>query len=765
MEKPKFLVSWETSNNQDLCIKLIQTPFKPFQVISSLSQILIISVESQIFSLSSPSSSLSTLCNLSVKSLSCNSEVTLLTTTLGQVFIKGQDPRQTGILHLPGVWNLETFTEVKLEENPNFITCGLGQDHAVVLHEDGRIFTWGSNEYGQCGNNGGLVECSSYLKAVKLRCGKQATGFITSGGHLYTLGSIGRSDLCEKKIRKPQDPFILKELEFHYVKDFYFGSGFVVVLSEQGESFVYDDCRVLIKVPVSSFIKRICCNLEAVYTQERRSSVVLEWRFGKSSAGFECNLRSIFGKAYKIGKCEIFHSSSLVTFALVGEETAGKFLYDVNHELILTVPQKSSSPVHSPNTKRTSFGKLSKEFSLNIDNQVVIRNDSAAKIGEILKQVVKRTFKSLWESAFHKFIFKIATFKSAKIGLIWKIEKILKSILSYNFNLFRTTTSKNVEMKKILIDTFDEFAKNFKILKKMCSNIETCYKWQVLKKIKPKNEKFQAYIVRICVVSIVKVVIRIKSQIFTLLIREFLARGERRKSVCEGIDEYIQMQKSNKLMRLALVMQSCIEKFKTFNILKGLRAFKSTLRNMSCITSSITFMKPDRTFSETFDRNFNLNSYFQSNPQKSRGKKLSIEIPKLTKNLSETKPASTDRRHSMFLLGEKNEPKTSKDLRKAYDSKLKKSRKNSNKAADILKEFKKKDRINKISCSILKLESKFYKFLRRKKVKVFNSIIMAETERIVVIDQWKVQVFALGLHKFSLAVKRILKKIWIDVKS
>ena len=660
---------------------------------------------------------------------------------------------------------MQVFTEVELDKDPKFIACGLGQDHAGALHEDGRIFTWGSDEHGQCGGNGGLVECSSYLKAVKLRCGKNATGFITSGGHLYTLGHIGKSSLCEKSPKRPQGPFILKELEFHYVEDFYFGSELVVVLSEQGESFVYDDCRMLIKVPVSSFIKRISCNLEAVYTQERRSAVVLEWRFGKSASGFDCNLRSICGKAYKIGKCEIFHSSSLTTCALVGEETAGKFLYDVNHELTLTVPQKSSSPVRSPNTKRTSFGKLSKEFSLNIDNQVIIRNDSAAKIGEMLKQVVKRTFRSLWERAFHQFIFRMAADKSGKIGLIWRIEKILRSILAHNFNLFRKETTRHVEIKKILIETFDEFERNFKILKKMCVNIEKSFKWQILKKIKPRNEKYQAYVVRICVVSVVKVLVRIKSQIFTLLIREFLARGERRSSVCEGVDDYIQMQKSNKLMRLALVMQSCIEKFKTFNILKGLRAFKSTLRGMSCITSSIAFMKPDPAFSETYDKNFNLNSYFQSNPQKSRGKKLSIEIPKLAKALSETKPASTDRRHSIFLLGDKNEPKTSKDLRKAYDSQLKKSRKKSLKTAEIIKDFKKKDRINKISCVILNLESKFYKFLRRKKVKGFNSIIMAQTETILVIDQWKVQVFALGLHKFSLAVKRMLKKIWIEVKS
>jgi hypothetical protein len=762
MEKNNFLVFWHISDNQDLSLKIVQTQIKAKQVQSSEGQVLLLSEDLQVFSLNT-SSFLFT--SEPVSSISCNSSVILLVTHSGKVFIQGIDISHSGILAIPGTFSLSQFEKLDLPLTGKALACSLGSDHAALIDESGLLFTWGSNNAGQCGKEGGpgLVPCSSFLKAVKLKCGEKSTGFVTTGGHLYTLGRLGRPQLCKAKGFKNKDPFILPELEYHYVLDFSFGKDFLLVLSEAGEVFVYDDCRVLIKVPLNSFVKRVACSSETIYCQERRTSVIFEWKILKESKGYECNLRNFTGKAYKISKCQIFNSSSQDMYALVNQQAASRFLYNVDHELTWTVPAKTSSPVHSPNTKRTSFGALSKEFSLNIDNLVVVQNDSASKIAEVLKNVVKRTFKSLWESAFHQFILKIAIQKNKRLALVWKIEKIVKVKLFESFFMVKTVKGR-VEIRKVMIDTFDEFAKSYKLLKNTFQAFETCLKRQVLKKLSKKRPKYQAYVVRICVVAIAKAFHKQKAQVFTLILRESLNISERFSKSPEKREVSSKtMQDSTRLMKLGLVLQSFIEKCKTFNILKGFRAFKSTLRSMSCLTPSLTFIKNEKTFAESFDKNFSLASYFNSNVEKTRGKKLSIEIPLVSKNQKEKKPASTDRRHSMFVLNS-NEPKSSIQIRKEYDSSLKHSRRNTGKNKNNELKSREKERIHKISCAILQVENKFFRNVKRKLVLGFNTIIMAQVEQKVVIEQWKVKVFALGFHKFMLIVRKLMKKSFFALK-
>lgn len=772
MEKPSFLVSWPSSDTEELSLKLIQLSINPVKCEAGLNQALVLTDEDEVFYLN-PLSPIST--HYKICCLSGNNQVILMVSTCGLALVMGSDNENSGILGIPDAQLISHPTPIPSLEGVFSASCALGKAHGGIITKEGKLYTWGNNEFNQCGKDfslPSLVEAASYFTITKLHCGETSTGFLTSGGHLYTFGRIQKSVHCSTGTYKSKDPFILPELDYHYTKEFCLGKDFIVVLTEAGQVFLYDDCRVLIKIPVNSEIKSIACSREAVYCVEKKSFVIYEWKFGKESSGEDCNLRNLKGKAYKIGPAKIFNSNCNETFALVNKETAGKFLFNVDHELIWTVPNKSSvSPVHSPNVKRTPFRALSKEFSLNIDHFMVVKNDAACKIGEILKKWVQMSFKSLWESAFQQDLFKRSLENNKKFSLPWSLQKLVLKRLA-DIILHMNKCKRIIKIQRVFTDTFDEFSGHYKTLKNFCSGLQNLYQRQAWALLFSRRKKHQAYIIRICVVSIEKVFHKQKAQVFTLLLRECMASKTQKTSnsvFSDHLSNLIQKfvisstkvhENSSKLMHFGLIIQSVLEKLRSFNTLRGFRAFKSTIRNLSCFTPSITFIKNEKTFSESFDKNFNLNNYFKSE-QKPRNKKLSIELPKKP----EKKSFNTDRRHSMFIHSVGKDEVKSVDRRKAYDNQLKTARRNTvGKNVTGRIEQRKKERIYKIACAILKVEGKVLRMVKRKKLLGFNTIVMAQIEKLVVIDQWKEKIYVLGFHKLVLSFKKILKDRFLKLK-
>jgi len=87
--------------------------------------------------------------------------------------------------------------------------CG-GQDHSVLLTKDGKVYTWGRNQYGQLGletdqevvNEPQRVNIE---KVVDVSCGANHTIFLTKEGSIYACGlpSMDRFPSREEKVNRP----------------------------------------------------------------------------------------------------------------------------------------------------------------------------------------------------------------------------------------------------------------------------------------------------------------------------------------------------------------------------------------------------------------------------------------------------------------------------------------------------------------------------------------------------------------------------------
>jgi len=67
-----------------------------------------------------------------------------------------------------------------------------GHDHSVILLKDGTVYTWGRNNFGQCGQSEEEIKEPKQLKmedkVVDVSCGAYHTLFLTKDGNLYACG-------------------------------------------------------------------------------------------------------------------------------------------------------------------------------------------------------------------------------------------------------------------------------------------------------------------------------------------------------------------------------------------------------------------------------------------------------------------------------------------------------------------------------------------------------------------------------------------------
>ena len=76
------------------------------------------------------------------------------------------------------------------------VDCGL--DYTICLDSDGKLYSWGSNRYGQLGITGTNTykqnsPCEMTLprnfgKVTDFSCGEEHSALLTDNGHVYTWG-------------------------------------------------------------------------------------------------------------------------------------------------------------------------------------------------------------------------------------------------------------------------------------------------------------------------------------------------------------------------------------------------------------------------------------------------------------------------------------------------------------------------------------------------------------------------------------------------
>jgi RCC1 and BTB domain-containing protein len=70
-----------------------------------------------------------------------------------------------------------------------------GINFSIALNDEGKVFAWGSNTYGQLGTGGLksvsepiLLESLTREKIVDISCGDNYSGIVTQNGDVYTWG-------------------------------------------------------------------------------------------------------------------------------------------------------------------------------------------------------------------------------------------------------------------------------------------------------------------------------------------------------------------------------------------------------------------------------------------------------------------------------------------------------------------------------------------------------------------------------------------------
>lgn len=92
------------------------------------------------------------------------------------------------------------LVEVLLEKAPTMVKCG--DAHTMVLCRSGEVYSWGNNEFGQCGGGSTgssgmsiifsprLVNFDNYYQpnVQQIDCGSDHSAFLDDIGRLFTCG-------------------------------------------------------------------------------------------------------------------------------------------------------------------------------------------------------------------------------------------------------------------------------------------------------------------------------------------------------------------------------------------------------------------------------------------------------------------------------------------------------------------------------------------------------------------------------------------------
>lgn len=110
------------------------------------------------------------------------------------------------------------------------------------------VFVWGSDHFGQLGLGSSNHKtycfpkfCSFNILIKSVSCGDQHSGFISSLGHLYTMGSNmeGRLGIGNVNIKFSPSPCLVETLKEHEISFISFGGGHSLAITAQGNAYTW----------------------------------------------------------------------------------------------------------------------------------------------------------------------------------------------------------------------------------------------------------------------------------------------------------------------------------------------------------------------------------------------------------------------------------------------------------------------------------------------------------------------------------------------
>ncbi|XP_072035607.1 X-linked retinitis pigmentosa GTPase regulator-like [Amphiura filiformis] len=122
--------------------------------------------------------------------------------------------------------------------NDKVIQVSCGDDHTSFVTASGRLYTFGSNEWGQLGlghtkssNKPSSVKALKQNGVVLVGCGRLHTVVCTKAGELYAFGAGGEGQLGAGDTQGAESPVMIGSLDATQYKDISCGTDHTAVLT------------------------------------------------------------------------------------------------------------------------------------------------------------------------------------------------------------------------------------------------------------------------------------------------------------------------------------------------------------------------------------------------------------------------------------------------------------------------------------------------------------------------------------------------------
>lgn len=169
----------------------------------------------------------------------------LVLTEKGQVWSWGWGAH--GQLGLGDIKDRDTPTVIEELSHERILMLSCGDRHSFAVTEDGKVYGWGSNEFGQlgCGKKHdtilrpGIIEGLQGLKIIFISSGDRHSAAITNTGAVYTWG-CGTDGQCGHGMFKDVTrPKLVDKLIGKFIVDVKCGHNFTMVMTSDSEVFTW----------------------------------------------------------------------------------------------------------------------------------------------------------------------------------------------------------------------------------------------------------------------------------------------------------------------------------------------------------------------------------------------------------------------------------------------------------------------------------------------------------------------------------------------
>lgn len=243
--------------------------------------------------------------NLSILSLSCNNECTLFLSKSGRIHAWGIS--NTGILN-----NSHTFpipSHLSNFELKKICKISIANTYAGCIDDQGSVYIWGSFQFNKLNHSTSKFTDYKDFVAKEISCSDTFFCICTDGGFAYFIGKIGnhwKKDYLEIST--------FPELEELCVVNIACGLGFIAVLTDLHEVFLFDGCCVLSKLPCVGRVHQIMACWDCVVGIA--GNFVNVWREDNESiekfTKNYCPLKYWLGKAFAFDEdCEVLSGKAM----------------------------------------------------------------------------------------------------------------------------------------------------------------------------------------------------------------------------------------------------------------------------------------------------------------------------------------------------------------------------------------------------------------------------------------------------------------------